>query len=160
MWLSDLLMVALVLFLTRLRGVELAAAGAYVACSVIHTILTLVVPVSDLIYYASAVLADFIALTALCSIRPVGDMVYGLARVCVISMSLNVYGLMIYGAAWPPWSYDLAFIGVYAYALVVVGRGGANGVGGGAVRWHLAVPAFPNRGRACGPKTASKEEGA
>ena len=127
----------------RLRGVELVAASAYVLCSVIHTITALFLSVPDLIYYASAVLSDFIALIALCCIRPVCDLVYGLARICVISIGVNIVGVTAYWFYWPSWPYDLAFIGVYVYALVVVGRGGANGMGGRPVRWNFARPAFP-----------------
>ena len=142
-WLSDLLLIALILFLFRLRGVELVAASAYVLCSVIHTITVLFLPVPDLFYYAPASITDFIALIALCCIRPVCDLVYGLARVCVISIGLNIIGMTAYWFYWPSWPYDLAFIAIYVYALVVVGRGGANGLGGRPVRWYFARPAFP-----------------
>ncbi|AAQ96498.1 hypothetical protein [Vibrio phage VP16T] len=147
---SDFVLFTIFLFVCRLRGVELAAAGAYVLCSIIFTVGVLAVPVSDIAYYTSAALADFIALIILCCIRPVGDLVYGLAHICVASILLNIVGLLLWWLYLPPWPYDLAFAMLYVCALVVVGRGGADGMGGRPARWGLARPAFPIRARRTG----------
>ncbi|AAQ96562.1 hypothetical protein [Vibrio phage VP16C] len=140
---SDLILFVTVLLVFRLRGAELVAAGAFVLCSILHTVATLVVPVSDIVYYASAVVADFVALIVLCGVRPVCGVVYGLARVCVASMALNLVGLLCWWLYLPAWPYNLAFMVLYVVALGIIGSGGANGMGGRAVRWRFSRLAFP-----------------
>ncbi len=151
MWTFDtLILLAVFACCFWLRGADFIAGMSYVLCSGIHTVMVLAHPVPDTLYYASAVVADFVALIALCSIRPVSDIVYGLAFVCVASIVVNIVGYVAWWFYFPPWLYDAAFVLIYSAALVVVVKGGFNGMGGRPVRWHLAFPAFPTRARSAG----------
>ncbi len=81
-------------------------------------------------YYGSAALFDLLIIVLTSGINPVPRMVLSLHRLCIVSILLNMAGWVLWFFYFPPLAYDLAFVAVYAWALLIlIKRDGAN-VGG------------------------------
>lgn len=83
-----------------------------------------------LAYYGSAALLDLGIIILTSGINPVPQMVINLHRICKVSIFLNVAGWYIWSAYLPPVAYDLAFMALYGWTLLIlIKRDGAD-VGG------------------------------
>lgn len=81
-------------------------------------------------YYLSAALADLLIIMATSAVYPVPKMVIRLQKVCVASIVVNLFGWIVWFAYLPPWPYELAFVFVYAAAVITLVRQDGSNVGG------------------------------
>lgn len=83
-----------------------------------------------LLYYGSAALFDLAIIILTSGINPVPRMVLSLHRICIVSILVNLLGWVIWFFYLPPLTYDLAFVVLYAWALItLINRNGLD-VGG------------------------------
>lgn len=81
-------------------------------------------------YYGSAALFDLLIIVLTSGVNPVPQMVLSLHRLCIVSILANAAGWALWFFYFPPLAYDVAFVGIYAWALfILIERDGAN-VGG------------------------------
>lgn len=109
----------------RLDGPALRGAVFFALVCLVHSELS--GSMSDILYYASACAADFVALYVLYGLRPVDDTVDGLAWVCVASFVANIIGLVSWYLYYSPELYNAVLTLVYLAALVIVVKGAKGG---------------------------------
>lgn len=81
-------------------------------------------------YYGSAALFDLAVIVVASGINPVPKMVLNLQKICIVSIVANLAGWVMWFLYYPPLAYDLAFVVIYAWTLIVlIKRTGLN-VGG------------------------------
>lgn len=81
-------------------------------------------------YYGSAALFDLAIIIIASGINPVPKMVLSLQKICIVSIVANLAGWIMWFLYYPPIIYDLAFVAIYAWTLIIlIKRTGAN-VGG------------------------------
>lgn len=120
----------------RLHGPALRGAVFFALACLVHSELSGGMP--DILYYASACVADFVILYVLYGLRPVGDTVDGLAWVCVASFVANIVGLVSWYLYHSPDLYNAVLTIVYLAALVVVvKRAKGGGLGDSRFFWRL-----------------------
>lgn len=128
----------------NLNGPALRGAVFFSLACLIHSDLS--AGMSDILYYASAAVADFVVLFVLYGLRPVDETVDGLAWVCVISFVSNVAGLVMWFMYYTPDTYNIVMTLVYAAALFVVVKGGSSGgLGNRSFYWRASLPGRTSR---------------
>lgn len=96
---------------------RLFAAVSFVTITLLHEIL--LSDLDGLQYYGSAALFDLGIIIITSGINPVPKMVLSLHKICIASILVNLLGWVIWFFYFPPFLYDLAFVGVYAWALYI-----------------------------------------
>ena len=130
----------------RLDGPALRGAVFFSLASLVHWELS--GGLSDILYYASACVADFAILYVLYGLRPVDDTVDGLAWVCVAAFVANVAGLVMWFLYYSPALYNFSLTLVYLAALVVVVKGAkGGGLGNSEFFWRAAFSSGAGRAR-------------
>ena len=81
-------------------------------------------------YYGSAALFDLATMAVLRGINPVPKMVLSLQKICIVSIGLNLAGWILWMCYLPPTAYNLAFIGIMLWAIVVLTIRDESDVGG------------------------------
>lgn len=81
-------------------------------------------------YYGSAALFDLAIIILTSGINPIPKMVLSLQKICIVSIVANLVGWILWFLYYPPLLYDLAFVVIYAWTLIIlIKRNGLN-VGG------------------------------
>lgn len=101
-----------------------------------------------LMYYGSAALIDLAIIILTSGINPVPKMVIALHRICTVSIIANFAGWVMWSLYLPPLTYDLMFMVIYAYTLIILIRKDGVDVGGYGVDSWRSCFHFDQRARA------------
>ena len=107
-----------------------------------HDLIVTGLKLEGLLYYGSAALFDLAFIVATISLSD-SKLLDSLCNICIASMVLNFAGWVLWFNYFSPMHYDIAFLCLYAYAIVVLLRKDFEHVGGYRVgrvgvglRWH------------------------
>lgn len=104
------------------------AAASFVAVTFSHELFF--VDYDGLAYYGSAALLDLGIIVITSGINPLPKMVLRLHVICAVSIFINLLGWLLWLSYLPPTLYDMAFVALYAWALVTLIRRDKLDVGG------------------------------
>lgn len=139
--LLEILLALLVLAgFTQRNGYRLNIGVMFVGLVSTHYLLDDWVKLEGLWYYGSAALFDLAFIGATVSFSD-SKLLDSLCNISIVSMLLNFFGWLLWFNYYPPAHYDLAFLCLYTWAVVVLLRKdieyvGGYGVGGGGVTVH------------------------
>lgn len=75
-----------------------------------------------LAYYGSAALFDLAVITGVANLLKTPKLVIDILRISRVSMFLNCLGWITWMKGWEPWPYNVAFIFLYFWTIVVLVR--------------------------------------
>lgn len=107
---------------------RLFAAVLFVSIISLHELL--LSDLDGLQYYGSAALFDLLIIVLTSGINPVPQMVLSLHRICFVSILANMAGWVIWFFYFPPLIYDLAFVAINVWTLIIFIRRDGENVGG------------------------------
>jgi len=81
-------------------------------------------------YYGSAALFDLAVIVFTSGINPVPKMVLSLHRICIVSIFANLTGWVLWFFYYPPLVYDVTFIAIYTWTLIILVKRSGLDVGG------------------------------
>jgi hypothetical protein len=123
-----LLIVIAVAVLFQPNAPRFFAAAVFVLVTLSHEFV--MSDVDGLAYYGSAALFDMGIIMLTSGINPIHQMVIDLQRICLASVFINLVGYFIWLAYLPPAIYDMSFMVLYTWTLLIlIERNGAD-VGG------------------------------
>lgn len=71
-------------------------------------------------YYGSAAALDLLVVYTLGKMRPVTQLAQGLQVISLAAICVNLVGWVGWRLYWPPIGYNLAFLGLYGWAIIVL----------------------------------------
>lgn len=96
-------------------------------------------------YYGSAAAADLAIILAISLLAHPPRVVLTLARICLVSIVVNLFGWLLWRAYLPPEPYNAAMIGVFIWALLILISRDRQDDNGGAVtmdRWFARLRGY------------------
>lgn len=112
------------------------AAGVFVSLTLVHE--AALSHLEGFAYYGSAALFDLFVILATRAVRPLSQTIIDLHRLCLVCILLNLGGWVLWRSYSDPAAYNVAFLVVYAWALVIFSTRKRADVGGFAVGWRGA----------------------
>jgi len=138
----------------RCTKFDVLAIILYVLLTGIHTLVGKFIPDSaGFTYYLSAAVTDFLIILSLSLVKEKSKLIIGLQKINLWFININLFGWLLFEAYYEPTAYNILCYVLYFLALVVIYRGGSNGLGFNRVTGRSS-PFFGHnhKGGGCMPK--------
>ena len=137
-----LLVVMCALSVVQPTSQRLFAATVFMSITILHNVFFW--ELDGLAYYGSAAAFDLLIVILTSGINPVPKIILKLQIICITSAILNLCGWLIWYFYFPPMAYNIAFICLYMYTVIVLTSRDKGDVGGITVRGWFSCFCFSN----------------